>query len=895
VPPSPASLALGVGVAAGTASYLPLGGDPAAPVAAVVAVTGLLAAAATGAHSLRRPRLASSLNVATLGAALVVARLMLDIAGPAATTAGLPDAAGPASGIPTELPAGNGPWHSAVMTAHLSKGRQIATLALDGGVRCAALMPADPRLTAGDRIEWTGRVEALTDSDYDRYVAGSGLDANCAADTMAVLAHDDSLAGRLERLRQSSGDAIQLVIREPAGGLAAAILVGLRDRVDRGVAASFTAAGVSHIVAISGWNIAIVSATVAALLRRRTGRRKRSILTVAAIVAYTLFAGASASVVRAAVMALVAITAIESGRGSRVGVALAWAATVMILQEPATVADVGFVLSASATAGLIAWASPISGWLAKRFPRVPAPLRESLGVSLAAQTATLPVVLLVFGRLSLIAPAANLVAVPLVPPVMALGLVALVAGWLQVLGLPPLVCGLAALPASMLLSVLVGVVGVAAAVPGASQALPPPFNIAGAGAAAGLAVVVWRWVRRRTARQARRAVTAGPGALASGRQPRPARAARLRNRLILGAACLSVAMAASVATSAPDGRVHVIVLDVGQGDAILVEGNEGGRILVDGGPDGSVLLADLDRVIPSWDRRIDAVVLTHPHDDHVAGLVSVVRRYRVGAAYESGWPGESAEYSAWKQALAEAGIPLAGLSTGQSLRLDDVTLRVLWPDDGRSRPPSLDSTAPDNRKTNDASVVLLGEYQGRRFLLTGDVEDDVDPTLIVRGLPHVDLLKVAHHGSATASSEALLAALEPAVAIVSVGAGNSYGHPNAGTMARLRAHSSRVYRTDASGTIDVTLDRASVSVARARGGPTAAGQGPGRAPLLYDSGDVRTEPPRVHRLASLARPTQLAPAPLLRRRRDGRLAGTARTPGRAFGRSPPRGSGGPSP
>jgi competence protein ComEC len=891
VPPSPASLALGVVVAAGTASYLPLGSDPTAPVAAAVAATGFLAAAATGAHALRRPRLTSSLNVAALGAALVAARLVLGIAGPAATTAG----ASGAAGLPSELPAGNGPWHSAVMSAHLSKGRQIATLFLDGGVRCAALMPADPRLVAGDSIEWTGRVDALTDSDYDRYVADSGLDANCDADTMAVLAHDDSLAGRLERLRQSSGDAIQLVIPEPAGGLAAAILVGLRDRVDRGVAASFTAAGVSHIVAISGWNIAIVSATVAALLRRRAGRRKRSVLTVAAIVAYTLFAGGSASVVRAAVMALVAIGAIESGRGSRVGVALAWAATIMILQEPATVADVGFVLSASATAGLIAWASPISDWLAEKLPRVPAPLRESLGVSLAAQIATLPVVLLVFGRLALIAPAANLAAVPLVPPVMALGLVALVAGWLQVLGLPPVACGLAALPASMLLAMLVGVVGVAAAVPGASQALPPPFNVAGAVAASGLAAVVWSWARRRAARQARRPMMAGRPAPASRGRRQIDRGGGLGNRLILGAACLSVAMAASVATSVPDGRVHVIVLDVGQGDAILVEGNAGGRILVDGGPDGSVLLADLDRVIPSWDRRIDAVVLTHPHDDHVAGLVSVVHRYRVGAAYESGWPGESAEYSAWKQALAEAGIPLARLSTGQLLRLDDVALHVLWPDDGRSRPPSLDPAAPDNRKTNDASVVLLGEYEGRSFLLTGDVEDDVDPTLVARGLPRVDLLKVAHHGSATASSEALLAALEPAVAVVSVGAGNTYGHPSAATMARLCAHSSRVYRTDQSGTIDVTLDRTSVSIARAHGGSAAAGRRPSQAPLLYDSGDVRSEPPGEHRLAPLARPTRVAPASLLRRRRDGRLAGVALAPGRALGRSPPRGGGGPSP
>ena len=123
--------------------------------------------------------------------------------------------------------------------------------------------------------------------------------------------------------------------------------------MDKNVAAAFTAAGVSHIVAISGWNIAIVAATVAALMRGRLTRRRRAIVTILAIVGYTLFAGASASVMRAAVMAGVAMAAVESGRGSRVMVGLAWAMALMILVEPATVADVGFQLSAAATAGLL--------------------------------------------------------------------------------------------------------------------------------------------------------------------------------------------------------------------------------------------------------------------------------------------------------------------------------------------------------------------------------------------------------------------------------------------------------------------------------------------------------------------------------------------------------------
>ena len=106
----------------------------------------------------------------------------------------------------------------------------------------------------------------------------------------------------------------------------------------------------------------------------------------------------------------------------------------------------------------------------------------------------------------------------------------------------------------------------------------------------------------------------------------------------MAAAAILLVLAGSVVAGRPDGRMHVVVLDVGQGDSVLLEGDRGGRILVDGGPDATVLMTALDRYIPAWDRRIDAIVLTHPHDDHVAGLVAVVDRYRVGRAFESGWP-----------------------------------------------------------------------------------------------------------------------------------------------------------------------------------------------------------------------------------------------------------------
>ncbi len=864
--PTPAWLAGGV-VAAALATAATGG------LVGAVAVAGVAGAAACVLELGRRPKQSAALAAASLGAALIVARLVVGLA----IGGGGPDG-------PMPLPAGTGSWRASVESAHVAKGQQIATIHLaDPPLLCSAQFPAYPRLIAGDAVTWSGRIRPLADSDYDRYLAAQGIVAQCEATSLTVVSHDDSPAGHLEAFRQASGDALQLVLPEPGGGLAAAILIGLRDRVERDLAAAFTTAGVSHVVAISGWNIAIVAAMVAAVLRKRLSRRRCALATIVSIVAYTLFAGASPSVLRAALMAGVALLAVESGRGSRAMVGLGWAATIMIVAEPATVGDAGFQLSAAATAGLVAWANPLTQWLGTHAPRLPAVLRESLGISLAAQAATLPIALLDFGRLAIIAPAANLVVVPLVPPVMAAGTVAFGAGWLATVGVPAWVTGPIAMPAALLLAVLIEAVRLFAAIPGANQTLPFPANVLAAAGSVGLLVAMHRALKR----AGKRAVVVKPKAARAGAAPRRFLS---KYRALLAVAVLLTAMAGSALAARPDGSVHIIVLDVGQGDAILLEGDRGGRILVDGGPDPNLLISALDRYVPAWDRRLDAIVLTHPHDDHVAGLVAVVERYRVSRAFEPGWRVDTPAYRAWKTMLTAHGLEPERLRTGETLSLDGAALHVLWPDDGTTRSATLDPAAAGNRQTNDASIVLLGEFEGRRFLLTGDAEEDVDPILLSRGLPTVDMLKVAHHGSATASSDTLLAAVRPAVAVISVGANNTYGHPNGGTVARLRAHSSRVARTDLDGTVEVTLDRSAVKVSRTRGdAPNASAPADTTTAfgLLYDSIDVRPEPSRERGLTPVAGSTGLAPPPLAGGRRDCRLAGVAGGIGRSVARSPP--------
>ena len=798
--------------------------------------------------------------------------------------------------IPGSLPDGSGPWNAVVETLSAPRdGQQVATLAVaDPRLRVAATLPRYPAVQPGHRVVVSGSLERPPEGPYGDYLRRIGVAATLRSRTLDVVASAGPAAA-LESLRRGAAGALAAAIPEPEAGLAAGILVGLRDRVDRNLAADFTTVGASHVVAISGWNIAIVAASVAAL-GGGLARRRRSVLTLAAIVVYVLFVGASASVLRAGAMAGVVLLARESGRAGRATAALGWAATLLLLADPSLVRDAGFQLSTLATGGLIAWATPLSRRLERAGGgRLPAWLVEGFGVSLAAQAATLPVVLASFGRLSLVSPLVNLVVVPLVAPAMAAGAVALVAGAATVaVGVPSLVATLAGLPAWALLALVVTIVRLSAVVPFASVTIEPPGGLLLGIAMAVMLLVAGtssgrRWLRHVGSSQPRVA----PVARDRANRPRERTPTARLARIAVAALVASVAVTGLALAHRPDGRTRIVVLDVGQGDAILVQGSRGGRILVDGGPDPDALLVALDERLPPWDRRLDALVLTHPHEDHVAGLALLLDRYRVGRVIEPGMRGPGPGYRAWAAGLASRGMQPVRVATGDQLRVDDARLRVLWPDPGSVDPEPADT----GTGINNVSIVLLGEVDGRRFLLAGDIEEEIDPTLIERGLPAVDVLKVAHHGSGTATTDAFLGAIHPPVAVVSAGEGNRYGHPAPGTLDRLAARRSRILRTDLDGTVEISLggDGVRVSTTRPR---SVTRVRPSPAPgvvaaLLYHRRDVGPRARRGRPSSPDPRSPHLVPSSLACRCGGG---GVARRPDRGprhVRRLRPRGVRGP--
>jgi competence protein ComEC len=784
-------VALGIGAVIGALAIEVVGGMP-----LLLGGLALILVRIASGHAGPHPRIPSRLRLLALATGLIAiaVRALLSPAVPA---------------NPVDLPSGTGPWTATVVSVGSPKaGSRPAVIRLDvpSGITIAATLPWYPEVVPGDRIESSGALQPPPATDYAAYLVRVGAAGTLRAGSLKVLPPESGFGRWLEGLRRSAASALDRAIPEPEAGLAAGILIGLRDRVDRDLAAAFTTAGASHVVAISGWNIAIVATTLGALAGG-IGRRRRSVLTGVAIALYVLFVGPSPSVLRAGAMAGIALAARELGRPSRAAAAMGLAVAILLFLNPTSVDDPGFRLSVLATAGLMAWGTPVARRLSGPAPgRARAWLAESLGVSLAAQAATMPVILLEFGRLSLVAPFVNLGVVPLVAPAMAAGALALGAGVLDGLGLPGAVATVGGLPAWVLLGAIVTMIRAGASVPLASVSLSAPWDVIAALVAGVAILLLARFGSRlgkgnssgekRPGKRAAPATAAGP--------PSSRRGHRIALTVLAGA---TIALALAVSHH-PDGSTRVVVLDVGQGDAILIEGSRGGRMLVDGGPDPGRLLIALDERLPAWDHRIDTLVLTHPHEDHVAGLAVLLSRYRIGRIYEPGMIGPGPGYIAIAALLAHGGPPHGTLSTGDRLSLDDVRLQVLWPDPGRVPLKPADGGSA----INNVSIVLLGEVGGRRFLLAGDIEEQVDPELLARGLPHVDFLKVAHHGSRTSSTQAFLDAVRPGVAVLSAGLGNPYGHPAPATIQRLRVSAGQTFRTDRDGTVEVRFDGDAVRV-----------------------------------------------------------------------------------
>jgi competence protein ComEC len=603
-----------------------------------------------------------------------------------------------------------------------------------------------------------------------------------AALVVVALVHRDQIRERAE-----AGLGRAMAPREAA--LARGFVLGEDEGVDAKTVEDFRRSGLSHLLAVSGENVTLLALLATALLGALgIGLRERLVWVLGLIAVYVPLAGAGPSIQRAGVMGAAGVLATLAGRRASRLYALALALGVTLAVDPTVATDVGWQLSFAAVVGIFVLAAPIRGAIVARIgnggPR--RALAEGAAVTVAATLATAPLIAFHFETLSTTTLFANLLAMPAVAPAMWLGMVSAAAS--QVPGLPVEACnGLDAL--------LLGYIAQVAAWCGRPSWAEVHVRLDGAGLLGSylaLAVALLlgarlaRWRRLLAARR-----RAGRG--------RPARV-RIRPQSVLAAALLALALAAAIAVpgggaraTGPPAGLRVEVLDVGQGDAILLRPAGAAAVLVDGGPPGDDLAAKL---AAAGVDRLGAAVITHDQSDHAAGIEELFGQLPVARLLYARLGRQPLA-----QAAAAGAVPTR-VSAGEVLRSGRLRLEVLWPP-REALAENLSGVDP-----NELAVVLLARWGGFSMLLTADAEAEAVPL----DPGPVDVLKVAHHGSEDAGLGPLLDRIRPKLAVISVGADNSYGHPTAGTLATLAAHGVRSLRTDRIGNVVIDVHRGGFEV-----------------------------------------------------------------------------------
>ncbi len=656
-----------------------------------------------------------------------------------------------------------------------------------GNLRLSVSRTADssprPDLFSGDEVTVSARIYMSREFDnfnapfYDRFLKSRNIHNRAFAKSAlllertgpepswSVLRAASILRRKLQRRLELSFPGPPPVGISPEGAVLEALLLGDDGRMDEATVLSLQRTGLYHLFAISGAHIAIVSFLFFSIFKlARVPRRPSYGILIAALIFYALLVEGSPSVLRAVIMTVAFLAGRLLWKDAHILNAISLSAFVLLVSNPFSLFDVGFQLTYAATLSIILFQSK----LLRLLPKLPLGIGQLAAMSVAATAGVLPILVSDFNRVTFSSLLLNFAAVPLVGFVMGLGY-----AFFPVVFAFPFLAGLLALGLKALVRVFTWVSGLLDPVPFVSYRVPTPPAWVVVGYFAFLLLLL---------------------------APRRFRG---QKTVVFAAFALFFAVLVTYPFPARSSGLKVTVLDVGTGDSILVEFPGRRKMLIDAGgfPEGRF---DVGEKVVSpflWRKgikRLDRLVLTHAHPDHLGGLPAVARNFRIGEVWEAQRPADSEAYGALDAAL-DRRVPRRTVGRGFVLREDAVGIEVLNP------APEESPGAPSD--DNDRSLVLRLTCGGASFLFAGDIGKEAEAA-ILRAVPDVRarVLKSPHHGSDTSSSVPFLERVAPEYAVITAGEGNRYGFPRPGVLERYAAAGIRVLRTDLDGAVEFSSD-----------------------------------------------------------------------------------------
>lgn len=634
-----------------------------------------------------------------------------------------------------------------------------------------------PPLLGGEKVAISGIKPVRPSSEtYRRYLYNKEIQALCIADSsqVSVIEKAPYYMRLIALIRNKVRKKAFEFLRPDQAGLLIGILLGDKKHISSLTQTSFAKTGVSHIIAVSGLHVgmlALLGLGLARVLRLKVWQKH--LFTIGLVVFYALITGCRPSVLRASLIIVIGIIGWLKGKERHLVAAISAAALILLLYNPFFLFDVAFQLSFAAVFAIAFIAPELEYQLAK------SPLRsnrliELFLVSIAVQIGIAPIAVYYFQELSIVSAVANVAIVPVVAPILALGLTGSAFGCISSF-LARLVYAIL----GMLLSFVIRTASLFASL---------PFSSLTAGVS--LPVVAFYYI-------------ALFGVLVFMRQRKIV--FRQTTLLFVSLAVPTCLIWWQVLTTVPPGDFHVTYFDVGQGDAALIRSPQGDCIVIDGGQDPYTArnLLSAHGVC-----KIDMLVLSHPHADHLNGLVELVESSNIGLVLIGAFHDASPKYREFKAAIHERGIPCITVKEGMRFKIGpDLVVTVL------SDPSPISSDV----NVNNLSIVAKVAYKDMSLLFPGDIESEEERELLDwKQELRSSVLKVSHHGSSNAANAAFLARVQPKVAIISVGKDNRFGHPASSTVETLRRSGAAIYRTDRDGHVTITSDGKNFAVSASR-------------------------------------------------------------------------------